>query len=84
MTASVDEAMDEIWQQFGRTEGLLKDLAADATWARATGGELRDCLPRLLELWVAGDLAVAVEPHLVMDEIERGPRWADYRSGSLD
>ena len=53
---AVAEALDAVRRAFGEPQGLISDLPADATWARARAGELNECIPRLLELWAAADL----------------------------
>lgn len=53
---AVADALDAVRRSFGEPQGLISDLPADATWARAKAGELIECTSRLLELWAAADL----------------------------
>lgn len=52
----LDRSLDRLWDLFSDRSSLLSDLPADAVLARADGGELRYCLPRLLELLVRDEL----------------------------
>lgn len=73
--SQVDEAIDRVWTTFGRSEGLLVDLAADAVWVRAHQGEFFACLPRLLELWTLNQLGVAVGGHELLAEVSNA--WGE-------
>lgn len=46
----IAESLQRLWLEMSPARSLLPDLAFDAVLARADHGELRACLPRLLEL----------------------------------
>ncbi|NNF52981.1 MAG: hypothetical protein HKN03_00920 [Acidimicrobiales bacterium] len=53
----LQEALMALKAEFQGESVLMATLPADAVFARATGGELDECIPRLLELVAVGDLA---------------------------
>lgn len=70
--------LDALWAALGPEDSLLEELAADAVLARARHGELRACLPRLLELATAAgaspELAVATFDLLERNDWDQWPR----------
>ncbi len=50
LVTPLDRSISRLWGVFSDRSSLLRDLPADAVLARADAGELRFCLPRLLEL----------------------------------
>ena len=68
---AVELAVAQVWSVFGRQEGLLSELPADAVWARAQDGEMNACLPRLLELWALNELDDGPPEFEVLDQIAR-------------
>jgi hypothetical protein len=75
---AVEKALQAVRETFGEPEGLLSDLAADATWVRARSGELMQCVPRLTQLWANGELGGPVAAHDVLDEISAA--WSQLSS----
>lgn len=75
---AVDIAVAGVWNAFGRSEGLISDLAADAAWVRASEGELTTCLPRLLELWADRRLGHEPAAHEVLGLVAQ--EWPNLSS----
>lgn len=71
----LDNAITHLWEVFSDPLSLLSDLPSDAVLVRADTGELRFCLPRLLELLIRDELT-PVEGFSIADRL----RLDDWQS----
>ena len=76
------ESIDRLWNVFGGDSDLIPTLAADALMARATTGELKECLPRLLQLASAGELG-DLQAFEIFDMISEWGQWPPYERNAL-
>lgn len=72
------EAIDRVWDVLGDRTSLMPSLLDDAVIARARTGEVKEALPRLLELAVVDELEHVdiVEPFDLLAEVA-WRRWPD-------
>ncbi len=75
---AIGEAIESVWQTFGRADGLITYLAPDAAWVRAQSGELMQCLPRLLELWANNELEGGPAAHDLLATVRDS--WGELTS----